>query len=439
MDKIQYLKLAIGHKAHQYKAWVFSLVTQVHESPDDYLKDPYPYRLVQLPSGYFFVQPKEGSDEVELLPIDKTKLGEPLFTFTEKIEIDSSWLPSIKDKLTSTVGILLVNAICLTDVFYDRIPYINSAITVEKIETMIAKKLKDTPKQGEQRDPSFFYVDEYCHFMDKLRYVEVFAPLCLWSATKKNLVQPVGIKAFRDKLVKEYGDKLRDPAYLAEFEDKLRDFDKEYLKDDPTLGKFTSGKIQNIARKKLFLSSGAEMGFKVESKVDPVVPSLYDGWGYNPKDFVSSMNGLRAGSFARGSETIKGGVTAKALLRSLGSFKILMEDCGTKEGLTRLYRDDNIDKTVGRYMIVSGKTTPVTAELAKTFIDKEISIRSPLYCRSKGETFCKYCVGDQIAANPEGLSLAITDVSNVILYAFMKLMHGKRLSTAHYDFNVTLT
>lgn len=436
MKKLDYLKLAITAKAYKDRSWVFSLVSQVQEGPEDYLKQPFPYRLVQTLSGFFFVDPEKDN---QLTMIDGIKAGEPLFTFTESIDIDATWCINLKEPVTSTLGRLLVNLLILVDVFNDKIPYINGPISVGDIESIIAKGLKDTPPADTPRDNNCIYVDEYTKFIDRLQFLAILAPLCVWSATKTNVVAPVGIVSYREELAKEYGDKLTDPAYLAEFEDKLRKYDSDYLAEDPSNGKFLSGDMKNIRRKKLFLTSGAEMGFKITSKVSPVVPSLSDGWGYNQKEFVSSMNGLRAGSYARGTETIKGGVTAKALLRSLGSFKIVDNDCGSTMGLKRTFTNDTISKTVGRYMLTGNKSTVITDDTSATFIDKEISLRSPLYCRSEGETFCKYCVGDKIALNPEGLSLAVTDVSNVILYSFMKLMHGKRLSTAHYDFNIALS
>lgn len=436
MQKLNYLKLAIASKAYRDKSWVFSLVSQIHEGPEDYLQNPFPYRLIQTISGFYFVDPEQDN---KLTIIDNIKTGEPLFTFVESIAIDATWCINLKENIDTTLGRLLVNLLALVDVFNDKISYINTPITVEFIESIIAKKLKDTPSADTARDINYIYVDEYTKFIDRLQFLATLAPLCVWSATKKNIVAPVGITAYRDELAKEYGDKLKDPAYLAEFEDKLRKFDTDYLADDPTNGKFLSGDMKNIRRKKLFLTSGAEMGFKITSKVSPVIPSLSDGWGHDQKDFVSSMNGLRAGSYARGTETVKGGVTAKVLLRSLGSFKILDNDCGSTLGLKRTFTKDTISKTVGRYLITGNKSTVIDDDTANTLIDKEINLRSALYCRSEGETFCRFCVGDKIALNPEGLSLAVTDVSNVILYSFMKLMHGKRLSTAHYDFNMTLS
>jgi hypothetical protein len=436
MQKLNYLKLAIESKAYRDKSWVFSIVSQIQEGPEDYLKNPFPYRLVQTMSGFYFVDPQQDN---KLTMIDGIKAGEPLFTFTERIAIDPTWCANLKEDIETTLGRLLVNLLAIVDVFNVKIPYINKPITVDAVESIIAKKLKDTPAPDTPRDSESIYVDEYNRFIDRLQFIAILAPLCVWSATKMNVVAPVGITEYRDQLVKEYGDKLTDPAHLAEFEDKLREFDTKYLADDPTNGKFLSGDMKNIRRKKLFLTSGAEMGFKITSKVSPVISSLSDGWGHDQKDFVSSMNGLRAGSYARGTETIKGGVTAKTLLRSLGSFKIVDNDCGSTMGLKRTFTKDTASKTIGRYMLTGNKSVVIDDDTANSLIDKEITLRSPLYCRSEGETFCRYCVGDKLALSPEGLSLAVTDVSNVILYSFMKLMHGKRLSTAHYDFNVTLS
>src|SRR5690606_13555437 len=101
-----------------------------------------------------------------------------------------------------------------------------------------------TPKEGEKRGDTLLYVDEYIKFTNALSFMEELSSICAWSATPKGIVAPKGIEKYKDQLVKEYGDRLRDPVVLAEFEDKLKKYDDEYLKDDPAYGTFLSGKVK---------------------------------------------------------------------------------------------------------------------------------------------------------------------------------------------------
>lgn len=411
------------------------MTSRVHEDPQSYLQDPYRYKLIQTPTGYQYLDPQTN----ELSSITDVPAGTVMFTFKDIIKVDSSWLQNIPSPIETSFGNLLVNAIALSDVFGKKIPYMTGKISVKRVEEIVAPILKDTPTD-DQRNYAYIYVDEYTKFIDRLQYIASLSSLCVWSATRRNITGPTGLKAYREQLLKEYGDRLKDPATLAEFEKKLRDYDNEYLKDDPSNGIFLSGKTKDIARKKMYLTTGAGSSFSPSNTVTPTIQSLEEGWSTDPQEFTASMNDLRYGSYARGAETVKGGVTAKSLLRSLGSYVITMDDCGSSFTLAREFTQDDYDRLISRYIVESGKLLLIDSDdMARKYIGRTVNMRSPLYCKSKGESFCKYCTGEKLAANPNGLSLAVTDVSSVILYAFMKLMHGSTLSSVHFDFKQGLT
>jgi len=439
--KKDYLKLTLSHESKNgkhvclYRNWMISAFAIIQESPDAYQTDPYLYRIVQTPTGIMFVDADK-----QLVKIDDVKPGSPLFSFSEAIEADETWAPNIKSKIETTVGRLIVNQILLVTIFKDRIPFINKSLKVGDVESEIALHLTPTPKDGSARDPKLIYIDDYSHFVDRLQYISSLASLSNYSATRKNIVAPPGIEKYRSELVKEYGDRLKDPVILAEFEGKLKAYTEEHLKDDPSNGVFLSGKVKNIGYKRMFLDFGIDSQIRESTEVRPITQPLTEGWSTEPDHFASMMNGLRAGSYARGMETVKGGVTAKALLRSLSSFVITDQDCGSKIGLSRIFTDKNYQLLVSRYIQEGNKWILVTDEdTAKRYINKPVVMRSPLYCQSPKESFCKYCVGEKLALNPNGLSLAATDVSSVVLGSFMQAMHGTVLSTAHFDYSKHLT
>lgn len=433
MKKTEYLLQALLDKAHEQSGWVVSAFAVIRENLDDYKKHPYNYRIIQTPSGFQFIRP-----DGELEIIEDAIANEPLFNFQDPITVGPRWGLNIDKEYETTVGRIFLNTLLLSDIFKHKIPFNPKGFTVSAIETLIAPKLKDVPKDG-KRNNDDIYVDEYVRFVDRLQYVEALSDLCNWSATPKNIKAPEGIKEYRQKLIEEYGDRLSDPSVLVEFESKLVAYDSEYMKDDPSSGIFIAGKVKNIARKKMYLGVGVEASFRTSSEVKPVLTSLEEGWPTDPDGFSMFINGLRYGSYARGMETVNGGVTAKSLLRSLGNFTILQNDCGAHEGLTRTFTDKNYDQLIGRYVKQGNKWILITEEAAKQYVGKSAVMRSPMYCLSPKETFCKYCIGEKLALNPNGLSLAVTDVSSIILYSFMKLMHGKVLSSAHFDFQTGLT
>ena len=436
MKKIDFLRNAIRFKHYENKAWIIGAFAIIKEDPEAYKSDAYAYRIVQTPTGIFFNTEKEPGN---LERIDDAVIGQPLFSFKDKLTIDASWCPNVKEgTVDTTIGNLLFNLISIVTPFGGKIDYLQGKITVGQVEDMIAKRLVD---DTEENAPSTaIYVHEYLKFVDSLSYVECFAQLCAWAATEKTMLPPTGIHAFKQELLKKYGDTLSDPVELSKFEKELKDFDDNYLKDDPTYGAFTSGKIKDIARKKMFLSLGAEAGFTESLNVVPVVNSLEEGWPTEPEQFTAMMNASRAGSFSRGSETVKGGVSAKVLLRAAGNMKIIDTDCETPLGIHRQFTQNNIHQLVGREVRLKNEWTIVkNQEEAEHLMGMTLVVRSPMYCKLDGDNLCSHCAGQRLAENKNGVSIALTEISSTIMTSLLKAMHGKVLSTTKLDIQKVLT
>lgn len=424
MKKIDYLKLVIENKTYSKKSWMIMAFSITRENADKYLSDSYIGRLVNQDWGYSFI-----NKDLQLVKIDDAVPNEPLFTFKDKLIVDNTWLQNIKDSTPTTIGNLLVNAICIASVFGSKIDYLTGPITVSRVENIIAKNLQDNPKDGIMSD-KFFYVQEYIKFVDSLQYISSLTQLSSYAATPKILVAPTGIKEFKKQLLEKYKGKLNDPVELSKFEKELLAFDSEFLKDDPANGKFISGKIKNIARKKMFLDMGGEAGFSESLDLVPITNSLEEGWPTDPVQFAALLNTLRAGSFSRGAETIKGGVTAKVLLRAANNFKIIDKDCNSNLGIRRFYNEEDIEQLIGRYVIVNNKTIFIeNKDMANNYKEKNIVVRSPMYCKLEGDNICKVCAGAKLSKQPTGITISLTDISNIIIATSMSAMHSKELTT----------
>ena len=437
MKKRDYLRQALQHGSYYKKAWIVSAFTITKEGQDAYKQDPYPYRLVAEPWGFSFI-----TEAGELEKIDDGDPKQPLFTFKERIDIDPTWAPNVKEAMNVPVGNLLANYICVISPFHDKIPFVTGRFNVKKIESVIAPILKDTPDEGAPRDSKAIYVDELEKFINALQFIKSLSQLCTWSTTKKGITPPPGIKEFKAKLLEQYKGQLTDPIKLVEFENKLRDYDSAYLQGDPSYGNFIEegGDIKDTARKKMYLTVGADATFGDGTVVNPVLSSLEDGWPTDPEYFAEMMNGLRFGSFARGSETVKGGVSAKYLLRAANNFKIDDTDCKSKLGIHRRYTDKNISKLIGRHVIDGTSVVFVeNKEMALHYVNKDLIVRSPMYCKLDGEHICKVCAGEKLAQYPEGLSIPLTEISSVLLKASMALMHATVLSTKKIDLTKVLS
>lgn len=435
MKKIEYLKLAINNNIHRTKNWVLSTFSVTRMNASEHPGDIYYLKLIRTELGYFFY-----NDKAEKEKIDDAEIDQPLFSFLDRIKIDSTVIENCIDPVETSIGNLLFNKWCIVPAFGKKLPFVTGVVSIDGIENIIAPKLKDTPEKESDRSDQYFYVDEYLKFVDSLTFVSTLSQLSTYAGTRKNVTPPTGIKEFKAKLLKEYEGRLTDPVVLAEFEGKLKAFDSEYLKDDPSFGKFMSGKLKDTSRKKMFLSLGSEDGFKDTVKANPVINSLNEGWPTDPEQLVNMMNSLRAGSYFRGAETVKGGVAAKILLRASNNFRIEDKDCGSNLGITRLITTENVDTAVGRYILQGNKTLLLENKIAaNNYLNKEIKIRSPMYCKLEGDRICKICAGNRLSQNPDGLSIPLTEITGTLLYAAMKKMHSTVLKTSKLDVNQYIT
>jgi len=419
MKRIDYLLLAITNKLYQDKTWMISAFAITKEDENAYQKDPYLGRLVSRPWGYSFV-----NSSGELEKIDDATISEPLFTFKDRILVDSKWDRNITSPIETNLGNLFFNIICITSSFKKPYPFITGVVNIVTVENYIATYLHDNPKENEERTLDYFYVDEYLKFIDALQYISTFTQLCTWSVTRKGLLAPTGIKEFKATLLKKYEGKLTNPVEMANFEKELMDFDNKYLEGDPANNTFITGKIKLEARRKQFLSMGGESAFSKNLTVTPITTSLDDGISTQPDAFVAEMNSIRIGSYQRGAETVKGGVTAKYLLRAGNNFHIVDTDCGTKLGIHRRFTKSNAASLVGRYIIDSKLVHMENINDTSNYLDKEVIVRSPLYCKLTGDNICKICAGDNINKYPTGITIPLTEISGIILLSSLKAFHS---------------
>ena len=429
MRKLDYLKYAIQQKLYSKKAWMISIFSVFQEKENAYQVDPYKGRVVAQPWGLSFI-----NDAGELEKIEDSKPMEPLFQVGDRLVVDSSWASNCKEQVETSVGTLLFNHICLITCFGNKIGYMTGRVSVDQVESIIVPRLKSNPKEGEVRSDTDIYVDEYIALGRSFEYLKGMLQLCAYAATPKGLVAPTGIKEFKEKLAIKYQGQLTDPVKMAAYEAELKAFDAEFMKDDPSYGKFTSGKVANISRKKLFLTVGSETQFKETAEIVPITSSLQDGWPTDPVEYTSMMNGIRTGSYARGAETVNGGVAMKYMLRAANNFKIVSEDCGSKLGIRRMYTKANAANLVGRTVIDTGKQILIQNENELgNYLGKVLTVRSPMYCRKEGDTLCKVCTGEKLGRYETGLTIPLTEISSILLSASMAKMHTSGLSSAEMD------
>lgn len=435
MTPENYLLYSIKHKCYRDRSWIISVFAVTQETEAQKAKT-YPGKFVREPFGFFMVD--ENNQRVQI----ETKLdkNEPLFRIADSITITPEWIDSLKEtSLKTSIGILMVNLIALYEPFGSKFPYKNGRFKPSDIENIVAPKL-ESYVPGDQKKDGFFYVDELEKFAIAVTFLETLSNVFCHSLTERGMLPPPGRKEFREDALKRYAGKLHDPVEMAKFEAEMKSFDAAYMKGDPSYGKFMVDKVAN-ARISAFMTQGGEANnFTGALELTPIIKPLEEGVATDPDGFVASANTIRYGSFARGAETVNGGVVAKAVMRASDSWRITEGDCGTKLGIKRIYTKKTIKHLVGRYLSLNGKAVLIeTLEQAEAYIGKGNIVRSPQYCARPGGQTCQVCAGLALSKYPTGLTIPLTEVSGGILADSLKQMHNTKLETVTVDLSSVIT
>lgn len=430
MLKKDFFLAAMSAGCYKRKNFILSIFALIQEVPGAWTKDTYPFRLIQTPTSYFYVNP---NNIMELLPITDAIAGEPLFKIKDKLELKANDVINLSEAITTTYGRVLFNYIVLINSFNNKIEFINRQITPSDVEKIILTRLKNKPNKIEEYSDSDIYVDEYLKFCDAMFFLTGFTQLCVPGATKKTVTAAPGILELKAKLIEKYKDRLHDPEIVAIIDAELVAFDKNYMKGDLGEGFLIKDESYKKIRKKLFGMHGAEVGLEEKIEVDLIQNALSEGWDINA--FPAMNNSLRAGSFNRGAETMKGGEAFKWLQRTSSNINITIDDCGSELGNETLVTEDNLNWFIGYNIITtSGIVTIVTVDDIRKYIGKIVIVRSPMYCKVDKTDFCHACVGINLSNNPTGASVAITGFGSTMMNIFMKANHGKILALAKMNY-----
>ena len=430
MNRYEFFLAAMAAGEYRRAAWVISAFSMVLEGPQDWKADPYPYRIVQLPTGFFFVNPQ---NTAELLAITDATAGQPLYRMKERVQAKEGDIPNLKQSVETSYGNLLFNCIALVYAFGDKISYVEGKVSAAKIEALIVERLRDTPPEGAERDPAFIYVDEYLRFTDGMFSLMAYTQLCVPACTEKTITAPPGVIELRTRLLEENKGRLHDPAVIAKIDAVLVKYLKDWLKDDPGMGFLIYDKSFSNVRRKLYLMGGAEVGMDDKVEIDLVVKSLSEGW--EPEKFATMNTASRAGSFSRGAQTELGGEAVKWLFRASSNMTVTEADCKSDMGVQILARPGEENKLLGFTALLRGEQLKITRDNVDQYLGKVITLRSPMYCRLPKTDFCATCLGDKLASSPTGLSTAVAEYGSTFMSIMLKIMHSTELKLAkmHYQ------
>lgn len=432
MNRFDFFKLAIKHELYKYTDWVISVLAQCELPSITEVNEPKAYYLYKEEKSdlYFFYDPNENA----LVQIEDTKQNQPLFNPLDGIALNVGDLPNVKTAINTTIGNTLLNAIMLVYPFGSKVAFITGKMQGKDIEKQLVKRLKTRPKDKSKESDADLYIDELVKFADAVTQLEYLTPVVVPSGSPKTATINPAILKRRDELYAQHAGKLNDPAIEAEIMNELIALDKKDLEGDVSMGFFTGAKAFDVSRKKRFISIGKESGFSDH----PIVKqSLMEGMRI--EDIPASAEAIRHASASRGHQTALGGELVKYLYRIFQNTKIVMDDCGVRQGGVWQIHKENAFGMIGRYLIEGTKQTLITEETYKNYIGKTIMVRTPQICQAPKPSFCAMCLGPTLNGGDNSLHIAAANIASIIMNIFMKAMHGKALKTKHFDYQIEFT
>jgi hypothetical protein len=437
MKKRDYFLAAMQAGEHRRQAWVISNFSLISEGPEDWRRNPYPYRLVQTFSGFYFVNPTNPS---ELVHIEDGTVGQPLFRMMEAISLTPGDVPNLTDAVTTTYGNTLYNFSCIVYAFGAKIPFLTGRWSPKKVEGLIAGRMPQ--KQNvpfEERDPNGIYTDELLRFNDAMFNLEAYTQLCVPACSRKSMTAAPGIIELREQLLTQFDGRTHDPAVIAHIDKTLVDYQKAWMKGDSSMRLLIKDKSFSVVRKKLYAIGGAEAGLDDQVSMDLVTKSLSEGWQIDK--FATLNTTSRAGSFNRGAQTELGGEAVKWLFRAASNMRVMGEDCGSKMGVYVYAGKDEARRFLG-FTAILGKDgsdqIKITQDNVGNYLGGTLRLRSSMYCKFEKTDFCATCLGDRLSTNPNGLGVAVAETGSTFLGDFMSAMHGTVVAVTKLDWKKQL-
>lgn len=420
LTKLEYLKLAVTDiKPLLKKSWYYTAIAIPDLKDVELTEEHEELDLVTKSDGIYYLK----KDELgKLIPYKITDYlsGKPLYSWKDEIVVDSSWMSSISGKTDTNIGRLCINLVCLYQVVGAKVPYFNKpGFGVRALESHIVSHVRDASRNPD----GVLSVKDMLDCINNIDFFTFASSFTTTAATPKTISPAPGAKEFRNSLLKEYGDRIKDPVIEAEYLDRLAQYDHEYLSGDPFYEAMKGNKVR-ASRAKTYYSFGRGLDF-VENKDGLIKGSLYEGIEPKPEEVAKHNNDLRFASFSRGSKTALGGYFYKLLQRALSTCKIVSTPCDTTKGLMTIVDGNMLKELVGRYIKVGAKWELINSpEDAKKYEGKVVELRSTMFCTAKESNYCYACMSEYYKGQTNAITNIASNLSSVVLTAFLKLMHG---------------
>lgn len=380
------------------------------------------------------------TDTGEELLIEDAPKDSPVYKKVDPVSYKAGeFIGAVADGQASYAKILW-HHIVIVYAFGARIPFEPKGRKIKDVEKITSQGLLDNPKaEGVVAPDGKFFVNEHLAYTEALGSILTgLAPIFNPTSTMKSLTTDPKAREVREKRIKENEGRLHDPAVISTIKNEQIEMDKAWVKGDESENFYITAKAFDQVRVKMLCMHGEESAFTDGTRVTFIPTSLDEG--LNLDYMPEYANAVRQASFNRGSETARGGELVQFLTRIFQNHSLdtSVDDCGTKRFLRRTIRPVYADWYVGLNIFEGGKTVLLTNDNISQYAGKEVALRTPQFCRSPGNSYCRACIGESNAQHPDSFGGQASDLGSTILYVFMKKAHGGALKTVAFDIELDI-
>ena len=337
-------------------------------------------------------------------------------TFTLK---KGKWFNS--EDVKTTIGRYIANIIMIPEKYLMKKGYQNAAFTkgfLEKLEGDLGNMVLNDELS----------VEDYINYINVGEWLGMGQAYYLVPTMNYDINVPIPeVIEKRDELFEKYKDDIKrgDSNAAEKIEKEVLSLAEKKIKEkgNEAFDFFASGvgKFANNYKKTSIMAGAIENPYT--HKLDILKSNYIDG--IDIKEFPKFTNLTIIGGYSRGVETMTSGYETKKINNAMQTL-VLDEkgsDCGTKHYSLITITDETSKLFIDRYIVdSSGKTVLIDKNNINNYINKEVMLRSPMFC--KGDKICNKCAGELFyKLGIKNAGLLTSSLSGTLMNLSMKKFH----------------
>jgi len=350
---------------------------------------------------------------------------------------DTLFLPTGKlfneERILTTVGRYLFNAYVIPKKYLKKFGYQNIVFDADSTGGM-ESNLSYMLLQDEITSK------EYAQYLDRGEWMTMGTAYFLSLTMDYDINVPIPeVIKLRDELFEKYKDDIKkgDPNVADLIEKQLLDLAKKILREkgSEAFDFFESGEFnfKNNYKKTSVFAGALENPYT--KKLEILKSNYIDG--ISKDEFHHFANLTIVGGYSRNVETQKGGYETKKINNAVQGIVLddAGTDCGTKQFLNVTIPPKMKDMFLHRYILDGGKLTLLDENNIGQFTGKEVSMRSPMLCKSE-DKICSKCAGELFyKLGMKNAGLLSTTMSGNLMNMSMKKFHNTSVVFSKMDIN----